>query len=71
MALLYIQEVSLLYMVFRLYGPCLYIFSRILFTEDCLVLRSLHPSLTQTQTNFRHMSLLRVEVEPTIPVFDL
>jgi hypothetical protein len=71
MALLNIQEVTLLNVVFRLYRPCLYIFCRIFFTGDCPVLRSLHPRTTQTQKNFRHMSLLRVEVEPTIPVFDL
>jgi hypothetical protein len=71
MVLLNIQEVSLLNMVFRLYGPCLYIFYRILFTGDCPVLRPLLPRTTQTQKNFRHMSLFRVEVEPMIPVFDL
>jgi len=65
------QEVSLLNVVFRLYGPYFYIFCRILFTGNCPVLMSLHLRTTQTQTNFRHMSLLRVEVEPTIPVFDL
>jgi hypothetical protein len=31
------------YVVFGLYGPCLYIFCRIVLTEDCHVLRSLYP----------------------------
>ena len=70
-ALLNIQEVSLLNVVFRLYGPCLYIFCRFFFTGACPVLRSLHPRTTQTLKNFRHMSLLRVEIEITFPVFDL
>ena len=71
MSLFNIKESSLFCVVLRLYGPCLYTFVELFLRGIDLSYGPHIHRATQTQKNFRRMSLLRVEVEPTIPVSDL